>query len=255
MKKILLMLLGLVFIGYFIFRSILTWAYRLQPLEGKETIKLPPENFQLSDDILLTDGYYYQEREVEAYSEYSSETGPRLPVENSKYLQKTITPLFLYKNGTVKYQSNGHYIGVDYVNEKGHLLDNYTDRLVDNTFEKCRVRLEEKLQHKENRNKRQEIVDKGVFTVFEHNSKKYLGFQVYHDSHNSKTNLEYYVAEIIDRKTIKIIMKKSPDGEIKDLSILFHYKPFSKKPDSTSFILKNRKEFGSAPINFIDFFR
>jgi hypothetical protein len=208
-------------------------------LEFKELINVPPNNFCLSDTILKSNGYFYCEKEKTSYCESQEKGSGMESIPESKFVEKYLSIIILYKNGVVIHPRNTIFSGIVRNNED---YFNYCDKLAEYNNYKSAIEVFESLIEEncfDNRNKG--IYSRGVYNLIEN---KKIKFQIYH-GWISATYTSEYLAEILNDSTFQInYIKTYESNEIKEVNEVYHFRQLEQKPDSTSYILDNREKFG-----------
>lgn len=224
-----------------IFISILFTFYSCY-IHHKKYVIVPKEDFILDEKILKTDGYYYAEKIHTDYCKRVQNGSGIEVVEESKYEESVILYLFLYRDGYLFNEGMKMLSGVQYSDEN---YFNYCDLLDNqNTFESARNNLEDQLNRRivgdDKGAYKENIFQRGVYSIDGRN----IILQHYYGTGGGPNLIEYH-GEILNDTTFVIQLEKSYESQSKErLEILYKFKKFSIKPDSTNYIRDNRDKFG-----------
>ena len=211
-------------------------------IHHKKYVVVPKKDFLLDKKILRSDGYYYTETTRTSYCRRLQDGSRTEPAQESEYEGKGISYLFLYKDGYLFSSGMATISGTSYTDE------NYNDYcyLLDSldTFQSARDRLEESLKRgiigEDEGAYKKNIFQRGVYSIDGRNIK----LQHYYGTGGGPNLVEYH-GEILSDTTFVIQLEKSYESQSKErLEILYKFKKFSIKPDSTNYIRDNRNKFG-----------
>jgi hypothetical protein len=223
-------------INIFIFHIFLLFI-GCSPLTHTNLLKIPSQEYILDNNTLKTDGYFFCEREREAYCKYlSGITSGLIADPQSKYSEKYISAFVLYKDGYAYYSGNLITSSVKKNSEKS--ATDYCNIVNENNkFENARTNFENNLIKKAIGNNIMQ--DKGVFTIKNDSVK----FQIY-QSGGPILFLAEYQGKIINDTTFTIVKKIFYDKSRPENQALetYHFKKFKIKPDSASYIRNNRQK-------------
>lgn len=213
----------------------------------KKQVILPPENFELNNNILKTNGYYYCEQTMTAYCQKELKGTGSVVVKDSKYEEATIKVLVLYNKGQA-YHSGGFVLSAIDRNDMDDYL-NHCDQLESKNNHNEARKYYEGLVESNYLDSKSGAPDRGVYRIQD----DLIKVQIYH-SGTRTLRLYQYEGKIINDSTIHIIkeiqypyppkvLNQNPHPP-KIVNEIYHFKPFPIKPDSTSYILNHRKRFG-----------
>lgn len=208
-------------------------------MPSKRYVYLPPEHFKADKELLKTNGYYYTEKTTKYHCEYLFKEGRKIKSDSTLYNRKHLRLLFLYDNG-LSYHSGGEMLAGLFL-DTNYKDDSHCDKLTNwNTYEKAHQYAQMKLKNGswDNHHK----AHKGTYKI-ENDSQ--ITVQVYLTGLNYNYILAELKGSIKNDSTIYFSSYHEYHPKYsKELNETYHFKQFDKKPDSTSYILENRKKFG-----------
>lgn len=203
----------------------------------KSYIVVPKIDYNINPDKLRIDGYYYCEKTRTAYCRRELVGTGSQRVEESNYERKYISVIVFYSKGQV-YHSGGLLIsGIDIDSDEDYL--DYCYQLNSkNTFDEAKMEYEEFVKDGY-LDKGADKQERGVYNINGNSIK----IQVYH-SGSEILQLFEYSGNIVNDSTIQISRIKHYPNDDEEVNEIYRFKQFNAKPDSSNYILKNRKKFG-----------
>jgi hypothetical protein len=207
-------------------------------MPSKRFVNIPPEDFELDQSVLRTNGYFYTEKTMERFCKKEYNGSGYSGVGGTEYQSKYLRVLFLYTNGT-SFHSGSEVISGSTIDTSFNYYDHCESLERWNKYEKAhevvQLKLDSDKWNYSSANKgTYKIVDDSLLTV-----------QVYLTGLNYNQILSEFNGIIKNDSTIFISSYHEYHPEYsKELNEIYHFKKHDQKPDSTSYILQNRKKFG-----------